>query len=92
MGRRSQASEAVDWHKEANRLLRAEMVRRGVTVEQLAQQLGSMGLTESPKSLAVKVSRGKFQLAFFLQCMSAMDVDAVTIQPPRITAEPREGS
>lgn len=83
MNRRSQGSMAVDWHKEANRLLRAEMVRRGVTIELLAQQLGSMGFAESPKSLAVKVSRGKFQLAFFLQCMTAMDVDMLTVQPPR---------
>jgi Domain of unknown function (DUF6471) len=88
MSRLSQGRMTSDWHKEAKQLLRAEMVRRGLSIEQLAQQLGSMGYPESPKSLAVKVSRGRFQLAFFLQCMTAMDVDSITIEPPRISREP----
>lgn len=76
----------MDWHIEARRTLRAELVRRGISVEDLAQRLASMGIDEPPKSLAVKISRGKFQLAFFLQCMVAMGCEAVTISLPSKTA------
>lgn len=72
----------MDWHIEAKRVLRAEMVRKGASVEDLAKGLADLGVAESPKSLAVKISRGKFQLSFFLQCMSALGVEAVTITLP----------
>ena len=72
----------MDWHVEAKRMLRAELVRRGVSVEELASKLARLGMVESPKSLAVKISRGKFQLAFFLQCMAALDAETVTINVP----------
>ncbi|OWW20768.1 DUF6471 domain-containing protein [Noviherbaspirillum denitrificans] len=73
----------MDWQIEAKRLLRAEMVRMGVSVNDLAEALASVGMDESPKSLAVKISRGKFQLAFFLQCMSALGVESVTVTLPK---------
>lgn len=72
----------MDWQVEAKRLLRAELVRRGVSVEELAGKLAQLGMVESPKSLAVKISRGKFQLAFFLQCMAALEAGTVTITVP----------
>lgn len=78
----------MDWHIEARRILRAELVRKGISVGELAQRLASGGIDESPKSLAVKISRGKFQLAFFLQCVAAMGDDTVTIKlPPKSTTE-----
>lgn len=72
----------MDWHVEARRVLRAELVRRGTTVEELAARLAQLEVFESPKSLAVKISHGKFQLAFFLQCMSALGAATVTITVP----------
>jgi hypothetical protein len=48
----------------------------------LAGKLAQLGMVESPKSLAVKISRGKFQLAFFLQCMAALEAGTVTITVP----------
>lgn len=78
----------MDWHVEARRILRAELVRKGISVGELARRLASIGIDESPKSLAVKISRGKFQLAFFLQCMAAVGSNAVTISfPPKSTSE-----
>lgn len=74
----------MDWHVEAKRVLRAEMVRSGIKVEDLAHRLTAMGVYESPKSLAVKISRGKFQLAFFLQCMAAIGAHTITITLPRV--------
>lgn len=74
----------MEWELEARRVLRAEMVRMGVSVEKLAEKLSASGDTESPKSLAVKISRGKFQLAFFMQCMAALGLESVTIKLPKV--------
>jgi hypothetical protein len=68
----------MDWNIEAKRILRMELVRRGMSVDALASKLTQIGCVESPKSLAVKISRGKFQFSFFLQCMSALKVKTVT--------------
>ena len=54
-------------------------------MEELAAKLAQLEVFESPKSLAVKISRGKFQLAFFLQCMSALGAATVTISVPSKT-------
>ncbi|WP_220808079.1 DUF6471 domain-containing protein [Noviherbaspirillum aridicola] len=72
----------MDWHVEARRTLRAELVRRGVSVEELSIRLAHFGVKESPQSLAVKISRGRFQLAFFLQCMAVIGGGTVTITLP----------
>ncbi|SIT45686.1 conserved hypothetical protein [Paraburkholderia ribeironis] len=73
----------MNWHEQAKQVLRAELVRRGVSVPELAQRLSLLGLEEAPDSLAVKISRGRFQLSFFLQCMSAIGADSVMIGVPR---------
>ena len=69
----------IDWHREAKRLLRSELVKRGISIPELSQLLALIEVKESPKSLAVKISRGKFQLAFFLQCMAAIEANTVLL-------------
>lgn len=85
MGQLKVTENKMDLHVEAKRMLRAELVRRGISVEELASKLTRLGVVESPKSLAVKISRGKFQLAFFLQCMAALGAETVTINVPSKT-------
>lgn len=57
------------WNLEARNLLRAELARRRVTYKELALRLPTVGLYETEASITQKMARGKFQLAFFLQCM-----------------------
>jgi hypothetical protein len=59
---------------EAKRILRSEMVRRGVTYDDLATRLGEIGVKETNKSLRSKLSRGSFTADFFLQALTAMGV------------------
>ena len=59
---------------EAKRILRAEMVRRGVSYDDLAKLLGEAGVKETNKSLRSKLSRGSFTADFFLQSLTAMGV------------------
>ena len=64
----------------AKRLLRAEMVKRGVTYEELAAKLAAMGVEETPVNLRNKVSRGKFMAAFMLQCLRAIGVETLRLE------------
>ena len=43
-----------------------------------------MGLEETSRSIANKMSRGTFSFAFFLQCMRALGADAVTLTVPDV--------
>lgn len=61
-----------DWAEDAKRLLRAEMTRRGVTYDDLAEKLGALGVTDTSVNLRNKVARGKFSASFLLQCLAAI--------------------
>ena len=46
---------------------------------QLSDMLSKIGVNENEKNIANKISRGVFTLAFFLQCMSAIEVSEVRL-------------
>jgi hypothetical protein len=70
----------VDWKQEARRLLRAQLALKDLTYKGLSRALLSVGIDESPKALANKISRGTFSFSFFLQCMRALDIDTVRLR------------
>lgn len=67
----------MNWENEARRILRAELVRRGLTYAMLAKRLQGLGIAETERAIANKLSRGTFAFTFFLQCMAAMEVERV---------------
>jgi hypothetical protein len=69
-----------EWQKTAGNTLRAEIVRRGVSYEQLQEKLAQIGVEETAGHIAVKISRGTFRYTFFLQVMKALGVKTCTIQ------------
>jgi len=68
-----------EWSDKAKNLLRSELKRKGVTYAQLSEMLDRIGVDENEKNIANKISRGVFTMAFFLQCMSAIDVGEVRL-------------
>ncbi len=74
-------SEA-DWAEEPKRLLRAEMVKRGLTYDGLADRLAELGVIESTVNLRNKVARGKFTATFLLQCLTAMGARSLRLSEP----------
>lgn len=58
-----------EWNDAAKRLLKAELVRRGITNEELATRLNSIGIAETKSGIDSKISRGSFSAAFLLQCL-----------------------
>lgn len=62
----------MDWENEARRIVKAELARRGMTYERLAKRLKTIGINQTERSIANKMSRGTFSFIFFLQCMKAI--------------------
>ncbi|CAL8477053.1 DUF6471 domain-containing protein [Caballeronia sp. S22] len=59
------------WAHLASRALRAALIQKGVSYEELARRLVERGVQESERSIEGKVHRGTFKFAFFLQALSA---------------------
>lgn len=70
------SAEAVktedEWADYAKRIVRTEMVRRGVSYEGLAERLAALGVHDTPVNMRNKIARGKFTAVFFLQCLEAV--------------------
>lgn len=68
-----------DWNICIKRYLKAEMIKRGISSEDLSRILFEKGITHSRSSIDSKISRGKFSAVFFLQCLSAMNCKSLDI-------------
>ena len=64
----------TNWNKLAANILKAELKRRGITYDQLHEKLLALNINDTTNSIKVKVSRGAFQFAFFLQCAAAIGI------------------
>ncbi|MEM6413062.1 MAG: DUF6471 domain-containing protein [Pseudomonadota bacterium] len=63
-----------EYQAKAKGLLKAEMARRNLNYDDLAEKLAAIGVEDSAKNLSNKIGRGSFSGAFFLQCLGALDV------------------
>jgi len=54
------------------RLLKSELVKRGISTSDLVYLLNEVGLNETQSSITSKISRGTFSASFFLQCLSVI--------------------
>lgn len=70
----------IDWTARAKNLLKAELKRRGVSYRELAEKLTVMGIPESERNIANKISRGGFTAAFFIQCMVAVGAQTIRLE------------
>lgn len=71
----------TDWNDKAKRLLKSELIKRGVTNSDLAFMLNSLGEQETKSSIASKISRGTFSATFFIQCLSVIGCEKLEIEP-----------
>jgi len=56
-------------NEKVKRLLKSELVKRGITIADLVILLNNEGWKETKSSVASKISRGTFSATFFLQCL-----------------------
>jgi hypothetical protein len=61
-----------EYEAKAKNLLKGELKRRGVGYRELAEKLTAMGVPETERNLANKISRGGFTAAFLVQCLEAI--------------------
>lgn len=67
------------WEELAKNVLRAEMMRNGVSYAVLAERLATFGVTDNELNLRNKVSRGRFTAVFLMQCLKALDAGWIHI-------------
>ena len=67
------------FQERAKNILRSELKRRGLGYKQLAEALRELGIEETDRNLANKISRGSFTAAFFLQCLEAVGCKEVRL-------------
>lgn len=68
-----------EYAERVKRLLRAEMVRKGMSYEQMAERLTASGMPETAVNLRNKVSRGKFTAAFLLATCEALELTTLRL-------------
>ena len=62
------------------RLLKSELVKRGIKTTDLVELLNREGLNETKSSVTSKISRGTFSATFFLQCLSVIGCSKLEIE------------
>lgn len=69
-----------DWTAYVKGLLKAELKRRGLSYRELAEKLTALGIPETERNIANKISRGGFTAAFFVQCLTAIGAHSVRLE------------
>jgi len=65
----------MDYYSEASRILKAELVRRGISYKALAEILGD----ENYVQVKTKISRGSFSAGFLIKVLRAIGVGEIDI-------------
>ena len=68
-----------NWEGKVKGLLKAELKRRDMTYQQLAEKLAAVGVTETPENIANKISRGKFSAIFLVQCLEVIGCQTIRL-------------
>jgi hypothetical protein len=70
---------ALAFQEKAKGILRAEIKRRNLNYEQLAERLDAIGVTDNARNLSNKIARGSFTAGFFVMCLEAIGCKAVRL-------------
>ncbi len=68
-----------EWEARVRGILKAELNRRDVSYQQLAERLQAMGVKETPASITNKISRGRFTAVFLVQCLEAIGCTRINL-------------
>jgi hypothetical protein len=69
-----------EWVNLVKGILRAEMTRRGMTYEKLAEKLAELGVNDTDVNIRNKVARGGFSAVFFVQCLKAVGCNTLRLE------------
>jgi hypothetical protein len=81
-----------NWQNEAGGLVKKELAHLNLTYGKLVLRLAAIGVHETERSIASKLSRGTFPFTFYLQCMKALGYKKAEIDLERIDVDgPKRG-
>ncbi len=84
----------TNWNDKSKRLLKSELIKRGVSNTDLALMLNEIGVEETKASIDSKISRGSFSTCFLLQCLTVIGCHKIEIEdyesPFLMAAEPSD--
>ncbi len=69
----------INWNDKTKRLLKSELVKRGISNNDLANLLKDRGIDETKASIDSKISRGSFSASFFLQVLCVIGCNKIEI-------------
>lgn len=69
-----------EWQARVKALLKSELKRKNVGYRELAERLASVGVHDSERNIANKISRGGFTAVFLVQCLEAIGVDTLRLR------------
>lgn len=75
-----QAMTQAEWENEVKGMLKAEIKRRNMTYEQLAEKLAEIGVRDSARNIINKINRGSFSAVFFVQCLRALGARSIALE------------
>jgi hypothetical protein len=70
----------LNWNNQVKRLLKSELVKRGISNADLAILLNRIGVHETKASIDSKISRGSFSACFLIQCLSVIGCSKIEIE------------
>ena len=72
-------SNDPEWAKRAKAIVRAEMVKRDLSYQDLEHLLKTIGIDKTAGNLSTRISSGAFGAQLFLQVMVAMGVQQLDL-------------
>lgn len=72
-------ADEIDWHARVKGILKAELKRRNLGYRELAERLEAIGVHETERNIANKISRGGFSATFFVQCLEAIGCETLKL-------------
>ena len=70
---------SLAFHEKAKGILRAEIKRRNLNYDQLAEKLAAIGFNDNARNLSNKIARGAFTAGFFVMCLEAIGAKGIRL-------------
>jgi Domain of unknown function (DUF6471) len=77
---RCEMATDTEWQARVKGLLKSELKRKNVGYRELAERLAAMGVHDSERNIANKISRGGFTAVFLVQCLEAIGSTSLRLQ------------
>ncbi len=74
------------WNAKVKRLIKSELVKKGISNLDLVFLLKNIGIEETKSSLDSKISRGTFSASFLFQCLSVIGCNKIDFEDYRLNS------